>query len=379
MSGFSSFKSAIKSIKKISIPRMSRNDRSAFTLIELLVVISIISVLIALLLPAVQSAREAARRAQCINNLKQLSLALAGYESTHGSFPMAFYLQRYPANTTFGDHHSALVAILPFIEQAAIYSAWNSNLGIFCDANSTLSGAAINIFWCPSDAEIIGERTSYGPGELYNNLDYPVTYIDYAFNMGQWTGSVYGGPGGTNSQRRDVLQQQNGLIVSNGYPDSVKSGANRGPIRVASVTDGLSNSIAISERAHGLLNKSDGSFYYWQWWVSGNYGDTTFTTFWPMNPQRKIDDMQGLDQAGAFVNAASSFHPGGVNVAFADSSVRFLKDTISSWKFQSDGLPLGVGKNLNLYFIRNSSLYAPGVWQQISSIHGGETVSSDAY
>jgi prepilin-type processing-associated H-X9-DG protein len=98
-----------------------------------------------------------------------------------------------------------------------------------------------------------------------------------------------------------------------------------------------------------------------------------------MNPQRKIDDMQGLDQAGAFVNAASSFHPGGVNVAFADSSVRFLKDTISSWKFQSDGLPLGVGKNLNLYFIRNSSLYALGVWQQISSIHGGETVSSDAY
>ncbi len=363
----------------ILMSNRSNRLKKAFTLIELLVVIAIISVLIALLLPAVQSAREAARRAQCVNNLKQIGLSLAGYEQTSGSYPMAFYLQRYPANTTFGDHHSALIAILPFLENTAIYNAWNSNLGIFCDANSTISGVSIKTYWCPSDAQIWDARSVYDPGELYNNLPYPVTYTDYAFNMGQWTGSVYGGPGGTNSQRRDVLMQHNGLIVSNGYPDASRPGANRGPVRISSVTDGLSNTIAVSERAHGLLNKSDGSFYYWHWWVSGNYGDTTFTSFWPVNPQRRIDDLQGLDQAGAFANAASSFHPGGVNVGFADGSVKFVKDTISTWNYQPNGLPQGVSKNGNLFVISNPNSYQPGVWQKLCTINGGEVVGTDSY
>src|SRR6187402_1726474 len=108
---------------------MNRGDamrRRGFTLIELLVVIAIIAVLIALLLPAVQAAREAARRAQCVNNLKQLGLSMANYESVNGSFPMAFFYQYYPTGSPAAgapaDGFGPMVALLPFMEQGALFS-----------------------------------------------------------------------------------------------------------------------------------------------------------------------------------------------------------------------------------------------------------------
>jgi prepilin-type N-terminal cleavage/methylation domain-containing protein/prepilin-type processing-associated H-X9-DG protein len=353
-------------------------SRRGFTLIELLVVIAIIAVLISLLLPAVQSAREAARRAQCINNLKQLGLASANYESSNGSFPMAFYFQLYPGNF-YADHHSVFVSLLPHIEQVPAYNAWNSSLGMFCDQNATVSGMGNNFLWCPSDTEIRGIRHTYNAGDIYNNAPYPMCYSDYAFCMGQWTGSVTGGPGGTAAQRSAVLMQQNGLIVSSGYNNAILPGAGRGPVTVAAVTDGTSNTVAASERAHGMLNKSDGSFYDWHWWTSGNYGDTLFTGYWPVNPQKKSSNFTGQDQAGAFINGVSSFHAGGVNVAMADGSVRFIKDTISNWTYDASGLPTGVSKNGNFFMITNPSLLNPGVWQKLCSINGGEVISADSY
>src|SRR3954462_12100709 len=128
--------------------------RRGFTLIELLVVIAIIAVLIALLLPAVQAAREAARRSQCVNNLKQMGLALMNYESSNGALPPAF--EHYTGDSSAGKTPTFGMKprMLAFMEQQAMYNAinwsfsWNSSAGY---PNSTVYAASIASFLCPSD------------------------------------------------------------------------------------------------------------------------------------------------------------------------------------------------------------------------------------
>lgn len=370
--------------------RFHRNT-GGFTLIELLVVIAIIGVLIALLLPAVQSAREAARRAQCTNNLKQLGLALMNYESANGSFPMAFFFQFYGNDSTIpgvaADSASCLVTLSNYYEQAAVFNSWNSSVGMYGDANMTVSAVGTNLLWCPSD-EIAGESYTYPAGAIYNNLPYTMRYNSYVGCYGMWAGRVTGSLGASD-QRKRALLQQNGAIVSNGYGKAgcvsypTRCGIDKAPTTIAKIKDGTSNTIAFSEHAHGLLAKNDydpGSFYDWHWWTSGNYGDTAFTTYYQMNPHRRSPDVLGNDQAGAYINAASSFHPGGVNVAFCDGSVRFVKDTIDSWIVTSSGYPAGVtreGVGVGAYSIAPGAKI--GVWQAISSVNGGEVVSADQF
>jgi prepilin-type N-terminal cleavage/methylation domain-containing protein len=130
-----------------------RNDHHrGFTLIELLVVIAIIGILIALLLPAVQSAREAARRAHCTNNLKQLALAAHGYSDAHGVFPLGSFKQPPPVDPCRGSHeHGVLIALLPFLEQRPLFGAFNSSVHYETAPNSTIMGAGLSVLWCPSD------------------------------------------------------------------------------------------------------------------------------------------------------------------------------------------------------------------------------------
>ena len=357
-------------------------DRRAFTLIELLVVIAIIAVLIALLLPAVQAAREAARRIQCTNNLKQIGLALANYESTNSCYPMAAFAQ---STITGGASQgmSCFVAILSYMEQAPLYSAFNTNLEYRCDANATVSGTGLNALWCPSDTQVAGVFYTEAAGRHSKLNPQNFYFTSYAGCYGQWA-SVITNPSAS-------LQQQNGAIVSNGISPrfGYGSGYTRGVVSISSVTDGTSNTIAFSEHAHGLLSATDpeNSFNKWNWWVSGNYGDTAFTTFYPINAQKKTKNWDdgaasgGYTEAGAFLNAATSFHSGGANFAMCDGSVRFLKDSISTWALDSTGTPPGAAMNpsTQVWSVTDSTLFKPGVYQALGTINGGEVISADSY
>jgi prepilin-type N-terminal cleavage/methylation domain-containing protein/prepilin-type processing-associated H-X9-DG protein len=358
--------------------------RRGFTLIELLVVIAIIAVLISLLLPAVQSAREAARRAQCTNNLKQLGLALANYESATGCYPYATSLQiNLNAGIAFGP--SVFASLLPYFEQAPLFAAYNSSLSGQDDANSTVAGAGISTLWCPSDGQIAGDKFAEGPG-TYHNGTTNWTFTSYAGCYGQWASHWFGSaaapqtnPPSNPSAAAASLAQNNGAIVSIGAAPFLP-GASRSVVRIAAVTDGTSNTLAFGERAHGLLSRNDGSYFYWHWWLSANYGDTAFTVFYPLNPQKLSRQFTGVTDGGAFVNAASSFHPGGANFAMCDGSVRFLKDTIATWTLDpATGYPQGTGLTGNGWTTNAAAGFNPGVYQALGSINGGEVISADAY
>jgi prepilin-type N-terminal cleavage/methylation domain-containing protein/prepilin-type processing-associated H-X9-DG protein len=353
-----------------------------FTLIELLVVIAIIAVLIALLLPAVQAAREAARRIQCTNNLKQLGLALANYESSNACYPMAAFAQFTPAKGV-SQAMSCFVGLLAYTEQGPLYAAYNTSFNYRCDPNVTVSGTGLNVLWCPSDTQVAGVFFTEAAGKSGKTLPQNFYFTSYAGCYGEWA-SVISNPSAS-------LQQQNGAIVSNGISPifGLGSGFTRGVVTIASVTDGTSNTIGFSEHAHGLLSSTDpeNSFNKWNWWVSGNYGDTAFTVFYPINVQKKTQNWDDgvasgkYTEAGAFLNAATSFHPGGANFAFCDGSVRFLKDTISTWTFDNTGTPLGAAMNqtTKVWSVSDPTQFKPGVYQALGTINGGEVISADPY
>ena len=339
-------------------------SRPGFSLIELLVVISIIAVLIALLLPAVQSAREAARRIQCTNNLKQIALAAHNYHSTEGCLPQGMPFQvdgNNPGDTAFGQvwtAHSVFVAVLPQLEQQPLFNAINFQMNMWNAPNFTVSGVALKGLACPSDfaaanQRIIPDQSQQDPGAL------PMYYTSYGGNAGTWM-LWY-------QQEMPPQRSMNGLFHI------------RSAVTFADIRDGLSNTIAFSERAHSLLD--DDSALWWHWWTSGNYGDTLFSTLFPMNSFRKVGPGTGVDDArgAAYISGASSLHPGGANFAFMDGSVKFLKDSINTWPAdQATGLPRGLTFDPNgPYKVAKGTSF--GVYQKLSTRDGGEIVGGDQY
>jgi len=344
--------------------------RRGFTLIELLVVIAIIAVLIALLLPAVQSAREAARRAQCIDNLKQLGLALSNYECANRVFPFARGDSYAYATAPWYGRWSAHAMILSQMEQSTVFNAINfalcpalPNMGVDMMGNvilpalnvpdnTTATQTRIGTFTCPSD---------------YTLNNWPGTN-GYVVNQGGW------------------------MYDSTSNTGSVGPFSDRSAVTVAAITDGMSQTAFASERllGSGIMNQDlSGWYMYMQmpmptsadqtyadcqglaptmiWynqtgaaWASGEMPSTTYNHV--TTPNGRSCAIMSMAQMGVSWSGdathlpwymqvpPSSAHPGGVNVLAGDGSVRFVKNSVS--------VP---------------------AWRAFGSRAGGEVVSADAY
>ena len=358
--------------------------RVGFTLVELLVVIAIIGVLVALLLPAVQSAREAARRSQCSNHLKQLGLALQNYHDVYRVFPprrggsnfndIASDPPRVRANY---DRLSAFIALLPFYEQKSLAdqiaagglmsgtqyppggpAAWHSG------ANYKPWGTQVPMLLCPSN------YVRKGVGNFGKN--------NYAFSVG------------------DLITTHNSMTA---VIRGIFGGSAR-PVGLQNITDGSSNTIAMSERlwvqeygirnatgddirmttlvAVSSVNTNPGSCYarvsgnrvlgvqvkyrFGSLWSDGQAERVGFTTVIPPNGPSCVNDANVNADANGGVLTPSSNHPGGVNAVFADASVHFINSNINAGNLAAPPVPPGI-----------ESPY--GVWGALGTIDGGEKVS----
>ena len=341
-----------------------------FTLIELLVVIAIIGVLIALLLPAVQSARDAARRMQCINNLKQIALAAHNYLDALGALPQGMPFQvdanapGQPCPGVCSTSHSIFVALLPFLEQQPMFNAVNFNVNIFNAQNFTISATGIAGLCCPSDYKTF-EAVTLPDGWQIDPGQTTMRYTSYAGNAGTWMLWF--------QQDFPPQKKMNGLFHI------------RSAVALAEIIDGTSNTIGFGERAHSMLDAD--SAISWNWWTSGNYGDTLFCTLYPMNPFKTMDglaashfaDSTGDDRQAPFIISASSLHPGGCNFAMMDGSVRFIKETIQSWP-QNPKTLLPVGLTFDPAGpYKGAGGVQRSIYQALSTRDGGEIISANAF
>jgi prepilin-type N-terminal cleavage/methylation domain-containing protein/prepilin-type processing-associated H-X9-DG protein len=333
--------------------------RNAFTLIELLVVIAIIAVLIALLLPAVQAAREAARRIQCVNNMKQLGLALHNYHDIHNAIVAGriYSLKQCPSGNVLSGCQDTpwFCLMLPQYEQTPLYNAFNFTVGssgpgnVGLAINSTITATKIGLFQCPSDRDNL---FVFPPLPMETKGNYAINWGNTQYDQGLVTPNF---PAGTTRPMPFPLNKS---------------------VSFASVTDGLSQTVFMAEILQGTQNDIRGLV-----WSSIAGAGTFMTRFTPnqfndfyQQPVPTLKPTAGVANADILPNGfcvpepvlglpclnvstfafafagARSRHAGGVNTLFGDGSVHFIKNSID-----------------------------PATWIALGSISSSETISADAY
>ena len=312
---------------------MRQKCRGAFTLVELLLVITIIGILISLLLPAVQAAREAARRLQCSNNLKQLGLAMHNYHSAHNVLPFAA--------STWG-RGGWVKMTLPFIEQTALAAGWDEAQIYQVEPNLTICRMSIAAHMCPSDTP---SRSSWGGSAM------KMANFNYAVNLGN-----------TSVNRVSPL---NGVTFHGAPFYYEEDGATKiTSVNFSAIRDGTSNTLMLAEVRQGGTLGTDGSQTDLRGliWYGHHAGITTLEMPNTSVPDYLLTgewcpDPTGAASLGMPCAAASgqstplnlsarSTHSGGVNVALCDGSVRFISNSINQTSWQNlgssqDGLVVG--------------------------------------
>jgi len=317
---------------------MKHSRRTGFTLVELLVVIAIIGILVALLLPAVQAAREAGRRSQCGNNLKQIALAMHNYHDTLKLLP--------PGNITVGNCCGApswtncFIAILPFMENSPLFNQYNHNQNNFHSTQTPVRTALVPSYQCPTDPNAAVkkiDRPESGPG---SGIDY--TMSSYRAVAGKYNGT---------NNKWDSGESMNGQAMFWRGPLHVVSGPHSfGGVgrthceTLASITDGTSNTMLVSE-FHTKTRPRRGTFWAYSYtsYAAGSASDQARSRIPDYDRCTAIGGNGGADPCKRGLGA--SFHPGGAQASLCDGSVRFISNTVT--------IP---------------------VWQAIATIAGGEAV-----
>lgn len=291
-------------IKTLRYRKTRLSSRRGFTLIELLVVIAVIAVLVALLLPAVQQAREAARRSQCKNNLKQIVLAMHNFESAKGHLPFGDKLD-YSNNNKVGPG----VQILPYVEQSELFKRYNWNINWYDAGNSDVVKTQLGVYLCPSTPKY---------DRVFTGTEGPVTFTAAATD--------YTPPSGVGNNEKTYLQSNFGMVFKD--DKALLQKKMKVPNYLRDARDGLSNSVMFAECAGKpdvwLLGQMTGGLNTKAAWASHSTG---------FDPKLYVTG--GCTGIGSCaVNCCNnqglySFHPGGINLGMGDGSVRFANSNIS--------------------------------------------------